>query len=78
MMTITVFKVLFAPIIIIVRFRIFTKITKNKFNNYSISLLEFYIECVMKLVCEKKRKETYEEEVSNSCDEQYMIWCIYK
>lgn len=66
MMKIIVYKVLFAPIIITVAFKTniplqhTLKSRRNEFKNYLISLLEFYLEWIAKLVCEKR--EYYEEE----------------
>jgi len=53
--TITILKVLFAYIIVAVgleQIGYTSKMEINEFNNYSISPLEFHIECIVKVVCE--------------------------
>lgn len=63
MMMITVLKILFTPTIIVVGFttnippRCTPNSQINEFNNYSISLLEFHIECVIKVVYMKIEEE---------------------
>lgn len=59
---IAILEVLFAPIIVVVRFKInippryTSKLQRSEFSNYSISLFEFHCECIIKVVY-KKREE---------------------
>lgn len=57
------------------------KSQRNEFANYLISLLEFHLVNVVKFVCEKRRRESYGEEVvvlnNRNYYEQYVIWSIF-
>lgn len=63
MMTVIGLKILFALTICAPEFktniprRYTLKSQRNEYRNYSISLLKLHLECIVKLVCEKKRRK---------------------
>lgn len=61
--TTTVLEVLFTPLLLqpglkqIYLQNIHKSHWGNEFSNYSISLLKFHLECIIKLVCEKRKRD---------------------